>query len=98
MLTKEFMSSEESDEEDVGGNRSSVLTIKPLSWRASRVDRFFKRLDHKANKGKSKQSMQQMLPRVMGRHSTRARPSSLPDNFFGLFHHDVVKLNNFCFM
>ena len=54
MLTKEFMSSEESAKEDLGttdnagSSRHSVLAIKPLSWRAPKVDRFFKRLDHKA--------------------------------------------------
>jgi len=36
-----------------GSSRHSVLAIKSLSWRASKVDRFFKRLDHKASKGKS---------------------------------------------
>ena len=40
------MFSEESNAEDVGGNRHSVLTIKPLPLRAPKVDRFFKRPDH----------------------------------------------------
>jgi len=87
VLTKEFMSSEESEEEDAAdhadGNKRAVLAIKPLAWRAPKVDRFFKRLDHKTTKRKSKQSKQQMLPRVIGRQSSRARPLCLPDDFFG---------------
>jgi len=88
-LTKEFVSSEESVEEDfgttdnAGSSRHSVLAIKPLSWRARKVDRFFKRLDHKASKGKSKQSKQQMLPCIRGRCSSRTKSPHLFDDFFG---------------
>ena len=85
------MSSEESAEEDLGttdntgSSRHSVLAIKPFSWRACapKVDRFFKHLDHKASKGKSKQSKQQMLPCIRGRCSSRTKPPHLSDDFFG---------------
>jgi len=76
----------ESAEEDLGAidhagsSRHSVLAIKPLSWRAPKVDRFFKRLDHKTSKGKSKQ---QMIPRIRGRCSFRTKPPHLSDDFFG---------------
>ena len=65
VVIKEFMSSEESGEEEIAnGEKRQVLKIKPLRWRAAKVDRFFKQLDHKASKVKSRQSKQQTLPRV----------------------------------
>ena len=71
VLIKEFMSSEESGEEDIGnGERQQVIRIKPLHWRAPKVNRFIKQLDHNACKVKSRQSKQQILPRVTGSYST----------------------------
>lgn len=65
VVIKEFMSSEESGEEEIAnGEKRQVLKIKPMHWRAAKVDRFFKQLDHKASKVKSRQSKQQTLPRV----------------------------------
>ena len=52
VLLREFMSSEESGEEVVDGEKRSVLLVKPLPWRASKLDRIFKQIDHKANKNK----------------------------------------------
>lgn len=77
------MSSEESAEEDFDGKKHPVIAIKPLHWRATKVDRFFRRLDQRNDKEKTKQSKQQTLPRVVGSQSCRAKPSSLADNFFG---------------
>ena len=48
VLVREFMSSEESGEEVVDGEKRSVLLVKPLPWRASKLDRIFKQVDHKA--------------------------------------------------
>ena len=58
VLVRNFMSSEESAEEDddVGGGKRHVLVVKPLPWRAPKVSRFFKRLDKRAEKTKSKQA------------------------------------------
>ena len=80
VLIKEFMSSEESAEEDFDG---PALAVKPLLWRAPKVDRFFKRLDQRSEKGKTKHSKQQTLPCVVGSQSSRVKPLNLPDDFFG---------------
>lgn len=70
MVVKEFISSEESGEEDVvNGEKRQVMLVKPLPWRSAKVDRFFNQLDHKVQKHKSKQSKQQTLPRVVGERS-----------------------------
>ena len=83
VLIKEFMSSEESAEEDFDGKKRPALAVKPLLLRAPKVDRFFKRLDQRSEKGKTKHSKQQTLPRVVGSQSSRVIPLSLPDDFFG---------------
>ena len=81
------MSSEESDGEDatdhVDGNKRAVLAIESLAWRAAKVDRLFKCLYHNTTYIKSKQSKQRIFPRIIGKQSSRARPSCLPDDFFG---------------
>ena len=55
VLVQNFMSSEESadEDDDVDGKRH-ILVVKPLPWRAPKVSRFFKRLDRRAEKTKSK--------------------------------------------
>jgi len=79
------MSSDESGEEEIAnGEKRQVLKIKPLRWRAAKVDCFFKQLDHKASKLKSRQSKQQTLPRVAGSWSTRPKPVNFDKDFFGL--------------
>ena len=83
VVTKEFMSSEESGEENDGGEARPVIYVKVLPWRASKVGRFLRTLDHKATKNKSRQSKQQTLPRVVGQYSTRSKPVGFSDDFFG---------------
>ncbi len=84
ILIKEFMSSENSDVEDMeDGTKRSILVIKPLPWRGEKANRYLKRLDSKANSKKSLQSKQQTLQRVIGSNSTRPKPSHLPDDFWG---------------
>ena len=84
VVVKEFISSEESGDEDIGnGEKRQVMLVKPLPWRSAKVDRFFNQLDHKAQKNKSKQSKQQTLPRVVGEHSTRPKPAGFSEDFFG---------------
>lgn len=61
VIVKEFISSEESGEEEIDEEKRQVLMIKPLRWRAPKIDRFFKQLDRKALKKKSKQSKQQTM-------------------------------------
>jgi hypothetical protein len=84
MLTA-FMSSEESGEESVEGRNDerAVLLVKPLPWRSPRLTRILKQLDRKASRKKSKQSLQQSLPRVDGPPSTRQKPVGFADDFFG---------------
>ena len=85
VLVRNFMSSEESAEEDDGvGDKQHILVVKPLPWRAPKVSRFFKRLDKRAEKAKSKQSKQQTLPRFETEEpSDRPKPLEYSDDFFG---------------
>ena len=77
------MSSESSDVEQMeDGEDRPVIAVKQLPWRGAKATRFLKRLDARAADKKSKQSIQQTLPRVMGQNSTRPKPD-LPDNFWG---------------
>ena len=81
-MVKEFMSSEESGEDEQEGERKQVIIVKRLPWRAGRIDRFFSQLDKKACKNKSKQSKQQTLQRVIGSVSHRPKPTGFPSEFF----------------
>ena len=45
VLIKDFMSSEESTEENFDGDKRPAIAVKPIPWRAAKVDRFFRRLD-----------------------------------------------------
>ena len=83
VMTKEFMSSEQSGEENTEGESRQVMYITVLPWRAPKVDRFFKILDNKATKYKTRQSKQQTLPRVVGRRSRRPKPLGFASDFFG---------------
>ena len=68
VLVSEFMSSEESGEEN-------DIIVKPLPWRASRVDSFFCSLDEETKNGKLSQSIRQMKSRILGDLSSRPQPS-----------------------
>lgn len=83
ILTKDFMSSEESGTENVHGVTRHVLVLKPLPWRGAKAERFLHRLDAKASKNKSKQSKTQTLPRVIGSNSSRPKPIHMPEDFWG---------------
>ena len=85
ILIREFISSQESCEENGGEESSTVLAVKPLPWRSGRINRFFKRLDERA-KSKQKpscQASQQTLQRVTGEPSSRSKPHGFPDDFWG---------------
>ncbi len=51
--------------------------------RGAKASRFLLKLDDKAKKKKSKQSMKQTLPRVIGENSTRPKPPLFADDFWG---------------
>ena len=72
VLTLSFMSSEESGEDPM--NSSSVLFVKYLPWRSAHVSKFFKQIDQKANKKKTKKGRQQTIPRIQGGISNRTKP------------------------
>ena len=56
-LIKKIISSEESSE-DFDGKRHPALAVKSLLWSAPKVDRFFKYLDQRSDKEKTKHSKQ----------------------------------------
>ena len=70
VMTKEFMSSEES------GDENNSVIVRPLPWRSNRVDSFFQSLDKSSLEGKSPQSLRQMKKRVIGEVSSRSKPDS----------------------
>lgn len=91
VLSKGFISSEESGTEIIERNEQTILNIKPLLWRSAKVGRFFKKLDDKAAKTKkSRKSIQQTLPRVLGNPSSRLKPLSFPDDFWGYVQDDAT--------
>ncbi len=83
ILTKEFISSEESDTEEVDGQERHVIVVKPLPWRGQKASRVLNKLDSKSQKQKTKQSIVQTLPRVIGEPSSRPKPTSFADDFWG---------------
>ena len=87
IMTKDFMSSEESGEDNNGAGdaieKTQVLYIRPLTWRAPKLNRFFKSLDHKAEKKRTRQGKQQTLPRLIGAPSRRPKPIGFNEDFFG---------------
>ena len=84
MLTREFMSSEESGTETLeDGSQRNILYVRPLPWRSMQVTTGFHRLDDKVNKRKSKHASQQTLVRKVGEQSDRLKPRGLPDQFWG---------------
>ena len=62
-LTPQMVSSEESCEEDNGGDHD-VLLVKHLPWRSERVNTLFARLDGKRRSGQSAQARRQSKKRV----------------------------------
>lgn len=84
VLTKEFMSSEESGTETLeDGSERNVLYIRPLPWRSAQVTSGLHRLDEKVKKRKTKHASQQTLTRKIGDISGRAKPDGFPNQFWG---------------
>ena len=71
VIVLDLMSSEESDFDG-----EDILSVHPLSWRASRVDAMFKKLDDHSKECKSPQALHQTKKRCVGTTSTRR----IPDN------------------
>lgn len=70
VVTNEFMSSEESDGEDI--------IIHPLPWRSARVDDVMSKIDEFIVKHKSPQARRQMKSRKVGATSERHQPHDAP--------------------
>lgn len=69
VLTKDFISSEESGEED------DVIVVKPLMWRAEKVTRFFQKLDDLSTSKKTSQAKRQCKARIISNeYSERVQP------------------------
>ena len=69
---KEFMSSEESGDDD-------FITIHPLPWRSDYVSTMFTKIDAYILNRKSAQAKRQMKSRKSGSPSTRSPPNSVPE-------------------
>ena len=63
-----MMSSEESGQED------DSIVVRPLPWRANRVDNFLGQLDKRIKEHKSPQARRQTKERVVGAVSPRPQP------------------------
>ena len=81
VIVSEIMSSEESGDED-----DSPIVVRPLPWRASRVDNFLSQLHKQNKKHKSPQARHQMKTRVIGCMSSRPPPvgTDIPEWAFSI--------------
>ena len=84
VLTKEFMSSEDSGTEILeDGSERNIMFVRRLPWRSMEVTTGLHRLDDKINKRKTKHATQQTLTRKEGEVSDRPKPSGFAPNFWG---------------
>lgn len=60
-----------SSEDDNADEDEDVFVIRPLPWRSTAVDNFFKSLDAHSKGQKTKQSVRQMKSRILGDPSRR---------------------------
>ena len=75
ILVTEFMSSDESGEED----ERAVFIVKKVPWRSERVSSFFQRLDTARTSRKTEQASRQTKPRVYkDLISSRPAPRGFP--------------------
>ena len=71
----EMISSEEDNDDEEGDeSESDVFVVRPLPWRSTAVDNFFKSLDAHSKSRKTKQAVRQMKSRVLGAPSSRPKP------------------------
>lgn len=72
VLVPEMISSEDDNEDE--DEESDVFVVRPLPWRSTAVDNFFKSLDAHSKGQKTKQAVRQMKSRVLGASSSRPKP------------------------
>ena len=83
VLLPEFMSTEESGQEECEDGRShSVFYVKPIPWRHPQVSKFFRQMVSRVEKHKSRRSMDRMLPRRVGQQSSRSKLPNFPPTFW----------------
>ena len=76
VVTAEFISSEESGDED------NVIIVKPLLWRAEKVTRFFYKLDDLSSTNKTPQAKRQRKTRIVSTdYSERKQSDNTKDNY-----------------
>ena len=86
VLTKEFMSSEDSGTEILeDGSERNIMYVRRLPWRSVEVTTGLHCLDDKINKRKTKLATRQTLIRKEGDVSDRPKPiaSGFAPNFWG---------------
>ena len=84
IMTKDFMSSEESCEEELDdGEKRQVLQVLlvKLRWRVLKVNRFFQKMDSKMAK-LYKRNWLNSRPRMIGSYSTRSQPVGFAQDLF----------------
>ena len=69
------MSSEESGEDEDGGDE---IIVRPIPWRSKEFTKVIKLLDDYIHTRRSSQSKRQMLKRILGTFTKRDRPDGLP--------------------
>jgi hypothetical protein len=69
VIKNEFMSSEESDEDD-------AMVVHPLPWRSEYVNLMFKKIDEYCFAKKSPQARRQTKQRIIGSPSRRVAPGT----------------------
>lgn len=74
ILTHEYMSSEEEEENEEG----RVFVVHPLAFRSQKLVDTFKRLDNVYKETLNKRSKNQTVKRIQGRASTRVAPTDAP--------------------
>ena len=63
--------------EESGEDEGEILIHRRLSWRAERVNDFFKKLDDNVRAEKSPQARRQMKKRMLGEASSRPLPAGM---------------------
>ena len=84
VLVTNFISSEESGEEEIDGDVQQYLYVKLLPWRDRKVNKFMKSMDDKIKKKQSLRARRQTLPRLYRGVSTRPKTTDVfAENFWG---------------
>ena len=91
-MTLDFMSSEESNAENVSdGDSEECFMIKKITWRSEKVEDFFKnKLDPTAANSASKKSKKMRFKRIEGESTSRPPPLRHYKDSLWLFHRTAI--------